>query len=306
MEISILGTESLGVRGMSCLVKINERRILIDPGVALGYLRGGLLPHPRQVAVGARVRSRILEEMAFATDIVISHYHGDHVPLRRPTPYQIPLSSLPPPLKDARFWCKGTSGLSAQSVQRHDELADHLNRPLGSTEGRDDGTIHCSHAVSHGSPESSLGTVMMTRITDGKDSFIHASDIQLLNEEAVAIIFGWHPTIIFVSGPPLYLPQISEEERRIAHNNARFLAETTPVLIIDHHLLRSFEGSRWLEELKGIPGSTVLSAAEFMGRQPLLLEAEREELYRMMPVPEDWHERYSRGEIGTEGYEEDE
>jgi predicted metallo-beta-lactamase superfamily hydrolase len=305
MEISILGTESLGVRGMSCLVKTDQRRILIDPGVALGYMRGGLLPHPRQVAVGARVRSRILEELESATDIVISHYHGDHVPLRRPTPYQIPLSSLPP-LKDASFWCKGTAGLSAQSVQRHDELADHLGRPLSSAEGSDDGTIHCSHAVFHGSPASPLGTVMMTRVTDGKQSFIHASDIQLLNEEAVAIIFGWHPTIAFISGPPLYLPQITVKERIIALNNARFLAETIPVLIIDHHLLRSVEGRRWLEELKDATGSTVLSAAEFMGRQPLLLEARREELYRMMPVPADWHERYGRGEIGTEGYGEDE
>ena len=37
MDIEILGTESLGVRGLSCVVKADGRNIVIDPGVALGY-----------------------------------------------------------------------------------------------------------------------------------------------------------------------------------------------------------------------------------------------------------------------------
>lgn len=59
--IEIIGTESLGVRGLSCLVTTGVRRIVIDPGVALGYLRHGLLPHPCQVAEGERVRQRIID-----------------------------------------------------------------------------------------------------------------------------------------------------------------------------------------------------------------------------------------------------
>ena len=46
MHIRILGAESLGVRGLSCVVKVEERKIVIDPGLALGYYRYGLLPHP--------------------------------------------------------------------------------------------------------------------------------------------------------------------------------------------------------------------------------------------------------------------
>ena len=41
MTLEIIATESLGVRGMCCLVTTGERRILIDPGLALGYLRHG-------------------------------------------------------------------------------------------------------------------------------------------------------------------------------------------------------------------------------------------------------------------------
>ncbi len=96
MDITIIGTESLGVRGLSCMIETGARRILIDPGVALGYLRHGHLPHPCQVAVGAAVREKIIAAMPDATDIVISHYHGDHIPLADANPYQLLLSWVPP------------------------------------------------------------------------------------------------------------------------------------------------------------------------------------------------------------------
>ena len=45
MQIKILGCESFGARSLACIVKTGERKILIDPGVALARLRYGLLPH---------------------------------------------------------------------------------------------------------------------------------------------------------------------------------------------------------------------------------------------------------------------
>ncbi|RKZ45363.1 MAG: hypothetical protein DRQ48_07095 [Gammaproteobacteria bacterium] len=80
MTIEIIGAESLGVRGLCCLVTTKTRRIVIDPGVALGYVRHGLLPHPCQIVIGARVRRRIIEALSQATDVIFSHMHGDHVP----------------------------------------------------------------------------------------------------------------------------------------------------------------------------------------------------------------------------------
>ncbi|MGA1796241.1 MAG: hypothetical protein ACMUIL_10315 [bacterium] len=55
MIITILGAESLGVRGLSSSVKLKDRTILIDPGIALGWSRYGCLSHPFQVARGAVV-----------------------------------------------------------------------------------------------------------------------------------------------------------------------------------------------------------------------------------------------------------
>ena len=51
VRVDILATESLGVRGLCCVVRTRRRYIVIDPGLALGYLRNGLLPHPRQVGL---------------------------------------------------------------------------------------------------------------------------------------------------------------------------------------------------------------------------------------------------------------
>jgi hypothetical protein len=39
-----------------------------------------------------------------------------------------------------------------------------------------------------------------------------------------------------------------------------------------------------------------------MERPRCLLEARREQLYEEMPVPEGWHEAYTRGDADTRGY----
>jgi len=83
MSLEIIGAESLGVRSLCCLVTLPQRCIVIDPGVALGYVRHGLLPHPLQIAVGCRVRERILQVLENATDVVFSHFHGPYPTVRK-------------------------------------------------------------------------------------------------------------------------------------------------------------------------------------------------------------------------------
>ncbi len=60
MKIKILGAESLGVRSLCVFVTTDNKKILIDPGIALGYKRFGLLPHPFQVAIGYNIRENII------------------------------------------------------------------------------------------------------------------------------------------------------------------------------------------------------------------------------------------------------
>lgn len=303
MRLEILGAESLGVRGLSCVVEAAGRTIVIDPGLALGYERHGLLPHPAQVAVGECVRQEILAALEGATDVVISHVHGDHVPLPDANPYQLKAQLVAPLCRTTRFWVKGRRGLSASMVDRRATLSRALQRELPAADGRTQGPLTFSQAVAHGEPNTHLGTVMMTRVEDEESVFVHASDIQLLDADTMSVILDWAPDIALVGGPPLYLSRfMGLRRRRRAWRNAERLARHVDTLIVDHHLLRCEEGLRWLDRLSSETGHRVMCAADYMERPPCLLEARREALYAEMPVPAGWHQDYARGETDTSGY----
>ncbi|MBN1456003.1 MAG: hypothetical protein JW945_07115 [Methanomicrobia archaeon] len=306
MHIEILGTESLGVRGLSCIVAVNGRKILIDPGVALGYTRHGLLPHPLQVAVGVTVRQKILTALTDATDVVLSHFHGDHVPLSDANPYQLAAQDAATACRNQgdklRFWTKGPQGLSHSMKSRISALHGLLDGEFTIAEELHDGCMSFSSSVPHGCRNEGGGRVMMTRIADGKDVFVHASDIQLLDEEAVTRVLAWQPTIVFASGPPLYLPHLAQKQRRLAWSNAVRLAHEIDTLILDHHMMRSKVGERWLDTLAALTEHRVCCAADFMGRPRMLLEAWRQRLYAELPVPDGWHIAYANGEIDASLY----
>jgi predicted metallo-beta-lactamase superfamily hydrolase len=298
MEIEILGTESLGVRGLSCVVRTRDHTIVIDPGVALGYIRYGFLPHPVQVAKGERVRQTIVKEVAHATDIVISHYHGDHVPLPNANPYQLKAQKIAPLVEKVRIWAKGAHDISRNMLNRLKDLRTVLNRRLPNAEGQTTGPLAFSNPVPHGDPHTRFGTVMMTCITDDETTFVHASDIQLLYEPTISRILEWHPTIVLASGPPIYLPWLSIDQEERAWKNAIKLADNVDTVILDHHLLRSRKGIKWLDALP----SNVICAADFMGVRRQVLEAQRRQLYRKIPVPRGWHEAYAQGTADTKKY----
>ncbi|MCD6485983.1 MAG: hypothetical protein J7K35_01455 [Syntrophobacterales bacterium] len=297
MNIKILGTESLGVRGMCCLVTVKDRRILIDPGIALGYTRHGLLPHPFQVAVDEVIQSRIVDVWSGATDIVISHFHGDHIPLINANPYQLNMEKITSLNQGVRVWAK-SGNLSLTEQKRKDALSAFLDM-IPAEETRE-GILSFSGSVHHGDA-GGTDTVVMTRI-EGDFVFVHASDIQLLGDEAVLQILSWQPDIVFASGPPLYLERLSDRQATIAWENAVRLSQKIDTLILDHHLMRGESGAEWLDKLSLETGNRVICAADFMGKPRMLLEAERGSLYEKMPVPEGWHDAYARGKVGTDGY----
>ncbi len=301
MKIEILGTESLGVRGLSCLVGLRDRKIVIDPGVALGYRRHGLLPHPFQVAVGRQVREKIVASFADATDVVISHFHGDHVPLTDANPYQLSAKRVLPFIAKPSLWCKGSEDLSSHMLQRYGKLAAFFGRSFPNAEGKSVGPLSFSSPVCHGEAKSKLGNVMMTRIAEDGEVFVHASDIQLMGERAVSQILAWRPDIVLAAGPSLYRSP-SDEQQKVAWDNAVRLAEGVGTLILDHHLMRSTKGEGFLEDLSAKTGKKVICAADFMGRRRMLLEAWRKRLYRDMPVSRNWHEAYACGEVDTGNY----
>jgi len=302
MQIEILGTESLGVRGLSCVVRTHDRSIVIDPGLALGFRRHSLLPHPFQVAAGENVQRKIVTALRDCSDIVISHFHGDHMPLAHANPFQLSAQNVSGLFRKPRLWCKSPQYLSPAMKRRCNDLSRVLERRLPCSEGLRDGPLHLSRPMPHGEANTHLGEVMMTRIEDSEDVFVHASDIQLLDESPVEQILDWKPSVLIASGPPLYLGHLSSKKRKDARDNALLLAAEVPVLILDHHMLRSEEGYRFLEDLSSSAGKRIFCAADYMKRERLPLEAWRQKLYLEMPVPEGWHKAYALGISDTAPY----
>ena len=58
----------------------------------------------------------------------------------------------------------------------------------------------------------------------------------------------------------------------------------------------------WLGELNRFTKNRVLSAAAFMRREPLFLEAWRKELYKWLPVSSDWHQDYLEEKVDIDQY----
>jgi predicted metallo-beta-lactamase superfamily hydrolase len=301
MKIEILGAESLGVRGLCCFVAVAEQRILIDPGIALGFLRKGQAPHPAQVAVAEVIREKIIQAWKLATDIVFSHFHGDHVPLADANPYQLDIARVADLNPGVRIWTKSPEFLSAKERKRFAALKDRLDALWQEgLPGVD--PLRFSVPVPHGEKTERNDRVMMTRIED--DSvFVHAPDIQLLDDDTVNLVLEWQPDILLAGGPPLYLEQLSSELRNRAWKNAVRLAGSVDILILDHHLMRSLEGLQWLDRLFVESGRRVLCAADFMRTPRRLLEAERKTLYDEMPVPLGWHQDYAEGKATTKGFQ---
>ncbi len=302
MSLEIIGAESLGVRSLCCLVTLVDRRIVIDPGVSLGYVRYGLLPHPLQIAVGCRVREKILHVLHDATDVVFSHFHGDHMPLVNANPYQLSVRALPSRFCELRCWSKSGNDLSATMSKRFHDLAEFMGKNLQIAEGRSEGPLSFSQAVPHGATDNNLGTLMMTRVDMGNRVFVHASDIQLLDDLTVDRVLDWQPDIVLAAGPPLYLDRLSKVERERAWNNALRLARDVEVVVLDHHLMRSQEGAVWLDKVSEAVGKKVYCAADFMCLPRQLLEAERVQLYEKMPVPDGWHDNYAKGQVNPGEY----
>ena len=302
MNIEIIGTESLGVRGLCCFITTAKQRILIDPGIALGYNRYGLLPHPFQIAVDERIQKKIVQRWSEATDIVISHFHGDHIPLGDANPYQLNIKKITGLNPEVRIWAKNRSHLHPIEEKRVESLSAILKNDLTPAEGMKRGAVTFSGPVFHGGKRNNPQTVMMTRIKEDR-VFVHTSDIQLLDDEAISQILDWKPDIVLADGPPLYMPnKLSEEQAGRAWHNARQLSREIGTLILDHHLMRCCEGVRWLSRLSSETGNNVVCGADFMKVPRMLLEAKRKSLYMDMPVPAGWHEAYAKCKVGTDRY----
>ncbi len=282
MKITPLAADSLGARSMATLVETPDVTVLIDPGVRLGPYRYDLPPHDLEKDRRADLWREIRDAAKRAQVLTVSHYHYDHHEPRAPSLYKGKLVFLKDGSQHINRSQRERSGAFVRDLKKYPkeiQVSDGNAADFGGTE------VVFSPAVPHGYSDE-LGYVVMVRVAQGGETFVHTSDVQGPPlKEQLSFILDSDPTVLYVDGPMTHMPENYPEEmtRRSIANLTRILRVTgLRTLIVDHHALRDRE---WRVRLAPVLKAgeahdvRVLTAAEFAGKAVDQLEANRDALY---------------------------
>ncbi|MEM0025854.1 MAG: MBL fold metallo-hydrolase [Zestosphaera sp.] len=269
---------------MATFLETTDATIFIDPAVSIAPVRYGLPPHEVELRRLNEVATKITSRAYESEIIVVTHYHYDHHDLGDLVPvdiYKNKIVLIKDPKKHinvsqrirAAKFLKRISGLTKEV-----KIADSSTYVYGNT------IVKVSHPTPHG-PTPKLGYVIQVLVRDSDKKVLFTSDVEgPVNEDAVNFMIDNPADLVIVDGPPTYLFGVKKEvsDPEIALRELiKYLSLSMPeYLVIDHHLLRDLNYTKFYESLKPYLGKTKLvTAAEFMGREPELLEARRKELY---------------------------
>jgi predicted metallo-beta-lactamase superfamily hydrolase len=232
---------------------------------------------------GSRNFTKIIWEYAQAADILtISHYHYDHYFPEADFYKGKVLLIKDPNIKISRSqkgrgkeflkWVNGGPQLI--------EFADGRNFKFRQTE------INFSPPLYHGGDGSRLGYVLACSVKFRGKKLIHSSDVQ---GPQVSTTTDWivqqNPDVLILSGfPTLLLGYRSSKfgSHQSRKNLLRILNATkVRTAILDHHLTRDLHYKNKTKEIVQEANrlkKKVITAAEYLGKEPELLEAKRKEL----------------------------
>lgn len=287
MKIIPLAFESLGTRSMATFVETRDCRILIDPGVALGPWRYGLEPHKIELERKSQHWGEIKSYSENSEILIITHYHYDHYNPGETEIYRGKTVLIKHPEKNINFSQKKRSKYFLSQIGR---FSSEIRRSDGQTFEFGNTVITFSQPVYHGT-DSKLGYVVEVVLKDGKDAFLHTSDVEGPSlTSQVSFIVEQEPDTIFCDGPMTYMLEnhYSQESLQKSIKNIMEIMDKTQVkkLILDHHLLRDLDWKERVKELFPVAeekGVELISAAEFRGLKNDLLEARRRELWKQYP-----------------------
>ncbi len=283
MKIVPLASDSMGTRSMATFVETKDCNVLIDPGVALGPYRYGLEPHPLELERMAIHWKNIKCHAEKADVFVVTHYHYDHHDPDEPLVFKNKTLLTKHPKeninksqkKRAAFFLEQLGGLPKKI-----EFSDGKEFSFGET------LIRFSKAVPHGT-NTRLGYVTEVCVQEGKEKFIHTSDVQGPSlEEQVQFLLDEKPKVIFCDGPMTYMLgyRYSKKSLEMSVENIIRIMEETKVkkFALDHHFLRDLEWNEWMDKAYEVAKKKkvkLMTFADFLGEKNDMLEARRKELY---------------------------
>ncbi len=294
MKIKILGADSRGARSVATFVETKDLKIFIDPGVSLGPRRYGLPPHPLEYNAYNEQWDAIKKHAKQADIIIISHYHYDHYnPFEDLELYKNKLLLVKHPTDkiNASQKTRAKKFLRViEGVPEKIEYAEDFEYKKGATK------LLLSPAFPHGHTEK-LGFVTITKITEGKMTFMHSSDVEgpTLKSTTDWIIEN-NPNILWLDGlPTIFLGWMHPiKNLKLSNDNeVRILREANKLktLILEHHILRDL---KYKEKIKPVLEAAdelkkqVLTSAEFMGKDNEFLEALRKRNWKENPPPKSF------------------
>ncbi len=200
MIIRPVAFDSLGTRGMATYVETSDIKLFIDPAVALAPNRNGYPPHQIELEREAVQWEEIQELAKTCKVLIVTHYHYDHHNPDAPELFKgkIVLVKHPNENVNKSAMARSKQFLSAINPEKI-EYCDGRKFEFGKTK------IEFSKAVFHGT-NNKLGYVVEVLVDDGKERFIHTSDVEgpAINDQAEFILKN-KPHTIFIDGPMTHM-----------------------------------------------------------------------------------------------------
>ncbi len=286
IKLRLVAFDSFSTRSMATFVETRKAKIFIDPGIAIAPNRYGLPPTRQELLKLEQGRKQIMNLSRRADIVTISHYHFDHHPFYddlqfNKAVYEGKIVYAKNPEKNINYSQKKRAAV-------FESIASKLAKKLEWCDGKSFEHVRFSQAVWHGVEKSRLGFVVMTIINEKDETLIHTSDVQgPIAKKTRDLIIKEDPSIIILGGPPTYFLgwRFSFKDLNKALNNVISIMQQTRVktIIIDHHLVRDKHYKERFSKAFAFAehlGVSLITAAEFNGEEPLLLEARRDELSR--------------------------
>ncbi len=288
MKIELLASDSMGTRSMASYVETRDVRVLLDPGVALGPRRYGLPPHPLEYQKLEEDWERIKSYAERSEVLVVTHYHYDHHSPEEPEIYEGKIALLKHPGEKINL---SQRRRASYFLEQLGELPERVEYCDGRSFEFGDTQLVFSQPVFHGT-NPRLGYVTELAVRRGEECFVFSSDVEGPSvKEQAGFILQHNPEVVYIDGPMSYMLGYRYSQRSFeatVENLVKILEQTrVRTMVLDHHLLRDLEWRQKLGavfEAAGRLGKRVLSAAQFAGREELMLEARRRQLYEKFPV----------------------
>jgi len=286
MKILPIAFDSFGVRSQATFVE-TDRKIFIDPGIALAPSRYGLKPTKEEYKALEILKEKIIEIAKDCEILIVTHYHYDHHPypedeelykvfdgkivLAKDFSKDVNLSGK----KRGKIFYEKIEGKAKEII-----FADEKSFAAGNTK------INFSKGVWHGEENSKVGKVLMLSIEHQNKKFLFGSDAQsLANKDALEFAVKENPDLAIIDGyPTIFIGyKMSLESFKKSKESMKEFLEKTKVkeIILDHHIVRDLQYKEKIKDVIEFASSLnkkILTAAEYYGLENFFLEALRKDI----------------------------